>query len=54
MWSRLSRGGVALFDEYSIHEWAGETKAVDEFFADKDYAIKTLSWTNAPAGFVIK
>ena len=24
-----------LFDEYGIHDWPGETAAVDEFIADK-------------------
>jgi hypothetical protein len=54
-WPRLSRGGIMLFDEYSIPDWPGETKAVDEFFADKPgVTIKTLPWTNAPAGYVVK
>ena len=54
-WDRISRGGIILFDEYSISDWAGETKAVDEFFADKpNVKIKTLSWTNTPAGYIIK
>jgi hypothetical protein len=55
LWPLLSRGGVVLFDEYGIHDWPGETKAVDEFFAGKDEVrIQTLAWTNAPAGYVIK
>jgi hypothetical protein len=55
LWPRLSRGGVMLFDEYSIPDWPGETKAVDEFFADKPRVrINTLPWTNAPAGYVVK
>lgn len=53
-WDRLSRGGLFLFDEYSIKEWPGETKAVDEFFADKDVKIRKLQWNNVPAGYVIK
>ena len=55
LWPRLSRGGVILFDEYSILEWPGETKAADEFFADKpSVKIKTLQWNNTPAGYIIK
>jgi len=55
LWPLLSRGGPMLFDEYSIPEWPGETKAVDKFFADKPgIEIKTLPWTNAPAGYVVK
>lgn len=54
-WPILSRGGIMLFDEYGISQWPGETKAVDEFFADKlNVQIQTLNWTNAPAGFIIK
>ncbi len=54
-WPHLSRGGIMLFDEYALHEWSGETKAVDEYFADKpNIKIKTLTWTNAPAAYIIK
>jgi len=53
-WPILSKGGVMLFDEYSIPEWPGETKAVDEFFAYKNVQIKKFQWTNAPAGYVVK
>jgi hypothetical protein len=54
-WPILSRGGIMLFDEYSIAEWPGETKAVDEFFADKnEVKIRKVSWNNAPAGYIIK
>ncbi len=54
-WPRLSRGGVLLLDEYAIKEWPGETRAVDEFFAGTpEIKVRTLPWTNAPAGYVIK
>ena len=54
-WPRLSRGGVILFDEYAIKDWPGETQAVDEYFASlPNIKIRTLPWTNAPAGYVIK
>ncbi|MBF0368827.1 MAG: class I SAM-dependent methyltransferase [Magnetococcales bacterium] len=54
-WPRLSRGGILLFDEYAIKDWPGETRAVDEFFADKpEVIIKTLPWTNTPAGYLVK
>lgn len=54
-WPLVSRGGLVLFDEYSIAEWPGETRAVDEYFADKPgVRVRTLPWTNAPAGYVIK
>ncbi len=53
-WPRLSKGGICLFDEYAIKDWPGETKAVDEFFADKDVQIKKLQWNNVPAGYIGK
>lgn len=55
LWPILSIGGIMLFDEYSMPDWPGETRAVDEFFADKKgIKIKTLPWTNAPAAYVVK
>jgi hypothetical protein len=55
IWPRVSRGGLVLFDEYAIADWPGETRAVDEFFADHPgVRVRTLPWTNAPAGFVVK
>ena len=54
-WPLLSRGGLLLFDEYSIPDWPGETKAVDEFLLDKPgLKLKTLPWNNVPAGYLIK
>lgn len=33
---------------------AGETRAADEYFADKPgVKLKTLSWTNSPSAYVI-
>ena len=55
LWSRVSRGGVLLFDEYAIPDWPGETKAVDEFLADKPgLKLQTFNWTNAPAAYLVK
>ncbi len=55
LWPCVSRGGVLLFDEYAIPDWPGETKAVDEFMADKpELRLQTLSWTNAPTAYLIK
>ncbi len=54
-WSRLSRGGVMLFDEYACVDWPGETIAVDEFFADKPHVkVKKFPWINFPAGYIVK
>jgi hypothetical protein len=54
-WPRVNRGGVVLFDEYGIHDWPGETAAVDEFIADKPgIRLRTFEWTNAPAAWLVK
>lgn len=55
LWPVLSKGGVMLFDEYAIPDWPGETKAVDQFFADEpEVRVRKLQWNNTPAGYVIK
>lgn len=55
LWPRVARGGVLLFDEYGIPDWPGETRAVDEFLAAHPAAqLRTLSWTNAPAAYLVK
>lgn len=54
IWPRVSRGGVVIFDEYAIHDWAGETKAVDEYFQAMELKLKCLPWTNSPAAYLIK
>jgi hypothetical protein len=54
IWDRLSHGGIAIFDEYAIKDWPGETAAVDEFFKNKSVELKTFSWTNSPAAYLIK
>ena len=55
LWPLLSQGGIAMFDEYGIPDWPGETQAVDEFLSDKPGCrLCTLDWTNAPAAYVVK
>ena len=55
IWPRVSRGGVVMFDEYSIADWPGETQAVDEFLeCHTNVRVRSLPWTNAPAGYVVK
>ena len=50
----LNKKGIMIFDEYSIIEWSGETKAVDEYFEDKDVDFKKLPWQGAPSAYIIK
>ena len=55
IWPKLARGGIVLFDEYGIHDWPGETAAVDQFLADKPgLRLHTFDWTNAPAAWLVK
>ena len=55
IWPKLARGGILIFDEYGIHEWPGETAAVDQFLAGKpDLRLQTFDWTNAPAAWLVK
>jgi hypothetical protein len=51
----VSVGGIVLFDEYGIHDWPGETRAVDEFLAGHPgLRLRTLAWTNTPAAYLVK
>lgn len=54
LWELVVKGGVVLFDEYALRPWQGESKAVDEFFKDKDVEIKRLDWSANPGGYIIK
>ena len=44
-------GGIIMFDDYGT--FPGETKAVDEFFADKGLIIEKLPMSHIPS-FIIK
>ena len=54
LWDIVVPGGVIIFDEYGIQPWEGESKAVDEFLADKHYSIKRFDWSSNPGGYIIK
>lgn len=55
LWPRVVSGGIVIFDEYGIHDWPGETAAVDEFLADKPgLRLQTFDWTNTPAAWLVK
>lgn len=47
-------GGIVVFDEYGILEWSGESKAVEEYFADKEIELKKFDWNNVPGAYLIK
>lgn len=55
LWPRLSRGGVAIFDEYGQPDWPGETQAVDEFLIEhRRLRLMTFHWTNTPGAYLVK
>lgn len=54
MWDLVVPGGVVVFDEYGIPPWEGESRAVDEFFADKKVSIQRFDWASNPGGYIIK
>lgn len=56
LWDKVVLGGVVVFDEYGIEPWAGESQAVDEFFAERKIPVKmqTFDWHATPGAYVIK
>jgi hypothetical protein len=53
-WPLVVPGGIVLFDEYGLRPWEGESKAVDEFFADKKVELQRFDWCANPGAFVVK
>jgi len=51
LWDRVVRNGVVMLDDYGTV--AGETRAVEEFFADKDVLIEKPPTTHVSA-FIVK
>lgn len=56
LWEKVVRGGVVIFDEYGIEPWAGETKAVDEFFEEIHVRpeFRKFDWHATPGAYVVK
>ncbi len=50
-WPKLVKGGILVLDDYGF--FPGETKAVDEYFKEKDAKISKLSFRMIPA-YIIK
>ena len=51
-WDRVVRGGIILFDDYSVIE--GETVAIDEFIKDKAYSIFKFPFSHEKPCYLIK
>jgi hypothetical protein len=50
-WPRIVKGGVLIVDDYGI--FAGENKAVDDYFKDKKVKIRKFSFSKTPS-YIIK
>ncbi len=51
LYDRVVRGGVIAFDDYGT--FPGETKAIDDFFKDKNVLVKKFPFSHIPS-YVIK
>jgi len=47
-------GGLVVFDEYGLTEWAGESRAVEEYFGSDLPHIEKFSFSSLPGGFFVK
>ena len=51
LYPRIVKGGILILDDYG--EWAGETKAVDDYFKDQGVTIQQFPFCQFPS-YVIK
>lgn len=51
LYNRVVKGGIICFDDYTV---AGETRAVDEFFYNKDVEIHKLSISQHKPAYMVK
>lgn len=56
LWDLVVPGGIVLFDEYGLRPWEGESKAVDEFFAQRNIPVRLqrFDWCANPGSYVVK
>lgn len=50
-------GGLVLFDEYGLSKWPGESRAVEEYFAETEGGVPQMQkfpWLSTPGGWFIK
>lgn len=53
IWDRIPKGGMIIFDEYSIDRWS-ESIGVDKFISDKNVKLQCLNYTKTPSAYIIK
>lgn len=51
LYPRIVKGGVLILDDYDV--WPGETKAVDDYFKDKDVKIRKFPFAMTPC-YIVK
>jgi hypothetical protein len=56
LYPRVVQGGIVCFDEYGVMPWEGETRAVDEFFADLSErpVLRKHPFTQQPSAWFVK
>ena len=52
LFNRVVRGGVIVLDDYGVVE--GETLAVDEFLATRDYQLERFTFSHTKPAFFVK
>lgn len=56
-YDRVVPGGLIVLDEYAMMEWGGESKALEDYFKERDYPVpelKTFNWTSTPSAYFFK
>ena len=55
-WDLVLPGGLVVFDEFALPPWEGETKAWEDFAAERQlsYVIEKIPGTLNPNGFLVK
>ncbi|WKY48563.1 TylF/MycF/NovP-related O-methyltransferase [Eubacteriaceae bacterium ES3] len=51
LWPRIVKGGILVLDDYGV--FPGETKAVDEFFKEKNVKIRKFKFSLTPS-YIVK
>lgn len=51
LWPRIVKGGILILDDYGT--FPGETKAVDDYFKDKDVKIRKFPYAMTPC-YIVK
>lgn len=54
LWDRLTKGGILILDQYNFEIAPGETRAVREFFEDKEQVIHTFPSGWMPTAYIVK